>query len=242
MMLVGVYHCHAEVRYHLDESVYLSPFAGDYHFSKSDKIGNLSTQILWQNSQLAITPKERKALSDVRMKAFLKSVLIPGWGQISTGRTVRGYIFLGAEVALIAGYIGFQARETWLKDDYITYANQHANLIGDHPHQFYVDIGNWLDQRSYNEQRNLERDFEALYPRPTDTWSWDSDDNRAHFKSMRIASDISGRLAIFMVGGMIINHLASAIDATHLQDRVGQISIEPTSNADGLMVGIRFRN
>lgn len=153
---------------------------------------------------------------DLRKKqgrAFTHSLLLPGWGQFDAGKKTKGYVFFAAEVLLWGSLIGHNIYSNWLEEDYKGFASQHASVRGDHPHQFYVDIGNWLDERSYNEQRIRDRDFESLYTAPEDRWRWDSDQNRAAFKSQRIASDKAGRMIIFMAGGIVLNHLASAIDA-----------------------------
>lgn len=202
---------------------------------------NLSSDLQWQSAQDAGSVETKTYGRKDRGAAFRKSILIPGWGQITTGREIRGYIFLGAEVVLIAGYFGYRQHSAWLKDDYTTYANQHAGITGAHPHQFYVDIGNWMNRELYNEQRIRDRDFESVYTNPDDDWSWDSDANRAGFKSMRISSDKAKQLAVFMIGGLILNHLASAIDATHLPLEESTVSVMPTEKGDGLMVGIVVR-
>ncbi|MDP8228303.1 MAG: hypothetical protein P9M15_02485 [Candidatus Electryoneaceae bacterium] len=184
--------------------------------------------------------------ADRRGKAFRKSLVLPGWGQISSGNKLKGYIFLGAETALIAGAIGYQMYGNWLEDDYTDFAGHHAGFVGDRSHQFYVDIGNWLDRQSYNEQRIRDRNFDALYNNPADDWQWDSDENRRHFKAMRISSDRSKQLVIFMVGGIIINHLASAIDAargtgsTGSSDDQRTVSILPTEDGRGLQIRLLF--
>ncbi len=37
--------------------------------------------------------------------AFLKSLLVPGWGQYSLGRTNSALAFLGADLALVGGML-----------------------------------------------------------------------------------------------------------------------------------------
>ncbi|MFH0766127.1 MAG: hypothetical protein V2A61_06880 [Calditrichota bacterium] len=145
---------------------------------------------------------------------FLKSLLIPGWGQLSVGRKKTGYAFLATEAALLSGLIGLRTYANWLEDDYRVYAAQHARVRSDLDHQFYVDVGNWNDRRSYNEQRQRDRDYDRLYWGPDTDWSWDAESNRAHFKSTRLASDYARQQAVLVVGGLLINHLAAAVEVS----------------------------
>ena len=217
-------------------------------FSQNSIRRDLSSDFAWEAAQTAasVSGDDDRNLHQQSGKAFRRSLILPGWGQLTNGNKLKGYIFLGVETALIAGAIGYQMYGNWLEDDYTAYAGQHAEVVGDRSHQFYVDIGNWLDRQSYNEQRIRDRNFDALYINPDDDWRWDSDANRRHFKAMRISSDRSQQLVIFMVSGIIINHLASAIDAARGTSRTGSsddqqtLSFTPTEDGRGIKVGIRF--
>lgn len=149
-----------------------------------------------------------------RGRAFARSLLIPGWGQITEGRGSIGYTFLTTEAVLICSFIGLRVYGSWLEDDYKTYADQHAGITGSHGHQFYVDIGNWMNNRLFNEQRIINRQFDQMYITPGDEWSWDSDENRIWFKSRRISSDRARQNSIMVVGALVLNHLVSAIEAS----------------------------
>ena len=118
-----------------------------------------------------------------------------------------------AEALLIAGIIGLRTHANWLEEDYKTLADQHAGIDGDFGHQFYVDIGNWMTRIEYNEQRLRDRYYDAVYTDPAFDWSWDSDGNRRKFRELRISSDNSRQISILLVGGMVINHFISAIEA-----------------------------
>ncbi len=159
---------------------------------------------------------DRDSSSDLkkrRGKAFARSLLLPGWGQFSEGRHAAGYTFLAAEVGLIAGFLGLRTYGSWLEDDYITYARQHAGVAGDHSHDFYVDIGNWDDRRSFNEQRIRDRNFDRIYTGPGTEWDWDDEASREWFKSLRISSDRARQNAFLFIGGLLLNHIISAVEA-----------------------------
>lgn len=145
--------------------------------------------------------------------AFWQSLLVPGLGQLAAGRRTTGYAFLTVEAGLIGSLVGLRTYAGRMEDDYRAFAVQHAGVSPDHNHQYYVDIGNWLDARSYNDERLRDRSFDALYLNPGDAWRWDEGGSRARFKSMRIASDRARNRALMVVGGLVLNHLFAAIEA-----------------------------
>lgn len=153
---------------------------------------------------------------DIRKRqgnAFLKSLLIPGWGQLSQGRRTVGYAFIAAEISLLSSIIGLRTHAGWLEDDFKTFASQHAGVSGDWDRQYYIDIGNWMDRRSFNEERLRDRQFDRMYNNPAMDWTWDTDENRSHFKDIRISSDQARQRAVLFVGAVILNHLISSIEA-----------------------------
>ena len=64
---------------------------------------SLASEIQWQSVKDAASVEGKTYTRKDRGAAFRRSILLPGWGQITTGRETRGYFFMGAEVALIAG-------------------------------------------------------------------------------------------------------------------------------------------
>jgi len=176
---------------------------------------------------------EDKSRRTRKSQAFLRSVLIPGWGQLHDDRRTAGYGFLAAEAILLGGVVFSKTYSRWLEDDYRTFAAQHAGVSRDSEHQYYVDIGNWMDRASYNEARLRDRQFDAMYTTPGTDWHWDSDANRRHFKDIRIKSDTYGQTAILFIGGLILNHVASAVEAGRGASNTSPISIQPTVSASG---------
>jgi hypothetical protein len=145
--------------------------------------------------------------------AFLQSLLIPGWGQYSLGETKTALLFFGAEVALVGGLLTVQSYGELTRDDYEALAAAHAGVTGDHDHDYYVDVGNWLTVNDFNNQRLLERNYASLYTDPVDFWYWDSEEKRAEMEKLRIRSDRAFNSVLYFAAGMALNHLASAIHA-----------------------------
>jgi len=155
-------------------------------------------------------------------RAFLKSLLVPGWGQYDLGRKNAALTFVGTELLLVGGMLTMNAYGASTRDDYEALATLYAGVIGDHGHDFYVDVGNWMSVDEYNERRLQGREYDALYTAPEDRWRWDTDEHRAEMEKLRIKSDRAINGVMFLVGGVVLNHLTSAVHAGRLAARQKQ--------------------
>ncbi len=145
--------------------------------------------------------------------AFLQSLVLPGWGQYSLGQKNAAIAFFGAEAAMIGGMLAMNEYGSSARDDYIAMAHAEAGVEGDHEHDFYVDVGNWLNTDQFNEQRLRNREFDALYRLSSQRWEWKSDDRRGEFKKLRIRSDRAFNNILYLVGGLVLNHVVAGIHA-----------------------------
>jgi len=147
-------------------------------------------------------------------KAFLLSFILPGAGEYYIGNKTLAKTFFITEVALWAGYFAFDTYSDWLRDDMYTMAATHANAdIRNRPSQYYVDIGNFENIYDYNDAKQRQREYYKIYPVDEYFWQWDNDYYRKEFEDLRISSDRAHNRATFVVGGIIANHVISAIDA-----------------------------
>jgi hypothetical protein len=152
-------------------------------------------------------------LAKARASAFLKSLILPGWGQYTSGHKTAAAMFAMTELAFLGGMYGFHSYGVAKRQDYKAYAAQYADVVGDHPHDFYVDVGNWDRVEDYNEERLKDREFDRLYTSASDSWQWDSNEHRVRMKKIRVQSDKAFNGVYYLVGGLVLNHLASAIHA-----------------------------
>ncbi len=153
------------------------------------------------------------APSKPRRSAFLQSLVLPGWGQYTLGRKEAAMSFFGTELVMFGGMLTLRSFGASAKDDYIAMAHSNAGVTGDHPHSFYVDVGNWMSVDDFNNRRLQERSFGELYTAESDRWEWDSDQHRAEMRTRRIKSDRAYNSVLYLVGGVVLNHVASAIHA-----------------------------
>lgn len=149
-------------------------------------------------------------------RAFLQSLILPGWGQHYAASKIMFKFFAATEVLLLGTFVGFNVWSNWLEDDFRTFAVTHAevNLKGK-PDRYFVDIGNFDDIFAFNQAQLRDRDVAGLY-KETDVsfWRWDSESNRREFESMRIRSDRAANRADLSLAAIFLNHLLSAIHST----------------------------
>ncbi len=186
--------------------------------------------------------------------AFLRSALIPGWGQKSLGARSGARNFFVAEVGLIAGVAAFNVYGNWLEDDMRTLASEHAgSAVNGKADQYFVDVGNFLSLEEYNQSRLQNRDVQNLYDPATHAWRWDTDGNRLRFKQLRLNSDRAHAKAELVIAAVLANHIISGIHAAWLARRakseppaeqgsiyVPKVGVSPASGM-GLKLTMRWK-
>jgi hypothetical protein len=147
--------------------------------------------------------------------AAVYSLLLPGMGELYAGGFGSGRYFLIAEGVLWLTYTGFEVHGNALRDDARAYAAARAGVtVSGKDDQYFVDIGNFLDINEYNDKKLRDREPSKVYnPAAGFSWRWDSDASRAVYRDQRVASDNMYNNRKFVVGAVIINHVASAINA-----------------------------
>lgn len=185
--------------------------------------------------------------------AAIYSLLVPGMGEYYADGFGSGKYFFIAEGVLWLTFATLDIQGNSLRDDARSYAVAHAgiNPAGKND-QFYVDIGNFLDTQEYNDKRLRERDPIRLYdPAAGYAWRWDSDAARAEFKVTRIAGENVLNNRKFVVLGLVLNHIVSAINAARsaisynkeVNDQMGEIHFKADimgglANPHGVMVTV----
>ena len=187
------------------------------------------TQVLY-TQQLGPTVDQQKPF----FSPVVKSLVLPGWGEYSLDNQIRGRIFVLSETVLLLAILGSYSVAQRQETEYKAYAAEHAGIdpIGK-DRQFWVDIGNYSSLFTFNEEHLRWRDFNALYEdNDTWAWAWDSGNNRERFENMRIASDSWRLRGSFLIGGVVLNHIVSAIDALYLSkiSNIKETVVSPNYN------------
>jgi hypothetical protein len=146
--------------------------------------------------------------------AFMRSLVIPGWGQRRAGAKTAARNFFVAEILLWGGFATQEVYGHWLKDDFKLFAATHAGAeISGKDEQFFVDMGNFISVDEFNQNRLRRRDVEGLYDPATHFWRWNTEANRQKFFNLRKRSDKAFSRAELVAAGVIANHIISGIHA-----------------------------
>lgn len=175
--------------------------------------------------------------------AAIYSLLIPGMGELYADNFESGKYFLIAEGTLWLTYATFEVYGDQMRDDSREYARAHAGVtLAGKDDQFFVDIGNFINTDEYNQKKLRDRDYDKVYDSPSYAWQWDSPLARATFRDQRIGSENMYNNRKFVFAAILVNHVASAINAVRaailynksLNDAVGDLDIRARPMGDGL--------
>ncbi|MBM4404000.1 MAG: hypothetical protein FJ042_06440, partial [Candidatus Cloacimonetes bacterium] len=164
---------------------------------------------------------------------FLKSIVIPGWGQLSSDRQY-GYAMLTSE-ALAWMSLYYFDREVDLRNrESYEYALRFAHIQpGSYADTYFSDLSRYntsgFEAGGFNDM--IRRTALELYPHDPVSqqqyidaniynddfaWNWDSVDNRKQYNSIRIQMRNNKDYIKIVTGVLIFNHLVSAVDILRL--------------------------
>ena len=146
------------------------------------------------------------------------SMLIPGLGEWRSGNKRMAKIFFGTELALWIGYISTEAYISNLQEDMESLAALYAGVnTADKDDQYWIDIGSSLSIYQFNADRLLARDLQGGYEEGGEhDWEWESDERRKEYFARRLNRQDWKRTSTVVVGGIVLNHLISAIDVVRI--------------------------
>jgi len=146
------------------------------------------------------------------------SLLLPGMGELYADSYGSGKYFTIADGILWGTLIGMSAYSSWQEDNYKTYAASNGDVINDgiKDEDFYANIGDYTSVYSYNDQKALERNFAEMYDEEAYFWKWNTTDERRTYRDMWNSSETASNNIRFVVGGLILNRIVSAINAARL--------------------------
>ena len=158
-------------------------------------------------------------------KAFFLSLLIPGAGQYYVGEKDWAKTFLISEGLLWLGYAGFREYGFWRENDYRVFASVHAGVDPEGKDaDFFDNVGFYDSATEYNQVAIWEEGPEALLVAEGSqpSWAWDSEASRLTFRSLRSSSLTARERSLYVVGGIILNHVMSAIQAARSASSDGE--------------------
>ncbi len=146
------------------------------------------------------------------------SLLLPGMGELYADQYGTGKYFTIADGILWGTLIGMNVYSGWQEDNYKTYAASTADVINDDvkDEDFYANIGDYTSVYTYNDQKALERNFDEMYDEQSYFWKWNTTDERRTYRDMWNSSETASNNIRFVVGGLILNRIISAINSARL--------------------------
>jgi hypothetical protein len=139
-------------------------------------------------------------------------------GELYADSYSSGKYFTIADGVLWGTLIGMSAYSNWQEDNYKTYAASLAGVVNDgsKDEDFYANIGDYTSVYTYNDQKALERNFNEMYDEKAYFWEWNTTDERRTYRDMWNSSETANNNIRFVVGGLILNRIVSAINAARL--------------------------
>jgi len=148
---------------------------------------------------------------------IIYSLLLPGMGELYADAYDVGKYFTIADGILWGTFIGMNAYSSWQKDNYQSYAASRAGVDNNNKDEnYYARIGEYTSIETYNDQKALERNFIEMYDEEKYFWKWNSVEERRTYRDMWTSSEQTSNDIRFVVGGLILNRVASAINAARL--------------------------
>ncbi|RPI66499.1 MAG: hypothetical protein EHM47_16515 [Ignavibacteriales bacterium] len=164
------------------------------------------------NNLLQDTPQKKKPILGI-----LYSLLIPGMGELYAESYSSGKYFTIAEGALWGVFIGMNTYAGWQQDRYKSFAVSNAGISeNEKDDEYYSVISRYLTIEDYNTEKALEREFGEMYSEGRYFWEWNSEQDRERYRNLWLSSEQTINDIRFVVGAMLLNRLASAINAVRL--------------------------
>ncbi|HSW55852.1 MAG TPA: hypothetical protein VLH59_12255 [Ignavibacteriaceae bacterium] len=170
----------------------------------------------FQTASINLSPNHSNEKKSVGL-GIVYSLLLPGMGELYADAYNTGKYFTIADGVLWGTLIGMSAYSNWQEDSYKSYAATRAGVIHDNKdEEYYANIGDYTSVYSYNDQKALERNFNEMYDEEVNFWKWNSTDERRTYRDMWNSSETASNNIRFVVGGLILNRIVSAINAARL--------------------------
>ena len=200
-------------------------------------------------------------LSAERARVLLRSLTVPGWGQLTTGHRTAATVFGLAELGVWSTYTAFRIQTVLRRDAYRRTARVLAGIdLSGRDEEFQRIVGAFLSSDEYNQlvvardAANLHYDdpvaFQQYYDehslKGADAWAWTDEQSLLRYRGQRKDSQRAALRANAALAMAVVNRLLSGIHAARLGTGPGAQSWElqtlPASNdPTALRVGVLRR-
>ncbi len=188
--------------------------------------------------------KKNEISSTTPKYALWSTLLLPGPGHQSIGRTRSALSYLSVDAISLCGAIFFNQYSKKCVKNYHAYAAQYAGVNSPVKDDFFWQvIGNFNTSADFHGTMRLVRDPDNRFIDENFYWSWEDTIYQKEFVSMQKNAKQIGIVSSFFIGAMILNRIISFIDLrsmfknNHYNDN-STISIQPfigSSSTSGLI-------
>ena len=173
--------------------------------------------------------------------SFIKSIVLPGWGELSY-QSNSSYVFLGIEAALWIGYAGLRYSGYVQNQDLINFARLNAGIT-DYPddEEYWADLGDFVSYADHREDMLENRTPEDIWS--TDyQWDWGTEEKLLEYEQLFRNKELTLLGSEFVITGMIVNRIASVINVGYLNKKNMSLSAfaAPVKGGGYLEVGLSF--
>ena len=148
---------------------------------------------------------------------ILYSLLLPGMGELYADGYSSGKYFTIADGVLWGTFIGMNVYANWQEENYKSYAASNAGVNNEGKDAaYYATISGYLNIDDFNNEKALGRNFDEMYNEEKYFWKWETTEERKTFRSMWTSSEQTTNDIRFVVGALLLNRVASAINAARL--------------------------
>ncbi len=149
--------------------------------------------------------------------AILFSALLPGMGELYADSYSSGKYFTIADGVLWGTLVGVSTYADNQEDNYRAFAQTYGGVnLNGKDKAYFANIANYLNINDYNHAKELERNFNDVYYEETHYWRWADQSERKEYRSMWKSSETAKNSTRFIVGALILNRVASVINAIRL--------------------------
>ena len=151
-------------------------------------------------------------------KAFLRSLVLPGWGHSYAQGSWRGMatVYTGADIGLWLGLINANWRRDNLIQDYETLAVTRAGAdIEGKDRTFYLNLATYQSSDEYlsAQLRNRAWDRVDYVSDPAFHWAWSTEQDFFDFRDMRDDAETLGRRRSVFIALLVANRLLAGISS-----------------------------
>lgn len=158
-----------------------------------------------------------------KLLAGLYSLILPGAGHYYSENIFKAKLYAGIESGLWLSFYGFRRYAKMKNEASKGWAILRAGACPFNDDDRYWTKLTYYDNRDRNEPdgfgynqmiRVIDREEAPIFPEtPEYYWNWDSRQSREHYRKLRNQGKTAYKHADLVIGGIIVNHLVSAIDA-----------------------------